>query len=116
MGLARQRGNHVTLSYRKEAFSRLKDRNVKRIEEAGKSSQLTILFQSAPLEIKDGSVVLEVYGQQQEIPNDFVWVFAGGEPPNDFLKKIGVAFGTLDVTAEAGREARLAFNADAIRA
>jgi thioredoxin reductase (NADPH) len=116
MGLARQRGNHVTLSYRKEAFSRLKDRNVKRIEEAAKSSQLTILFQSAPVEVKDGSVVLEVRGQQQEIPNDFVWVFAGGEPPNDFLKKIGVAFGTLDVTAEAGREARLAFNADPIRA
>ena len=47
--------------------------------------------------------------------DDFVWVFAGGEPPNDFLKKIGVAFGTLDVTAEAGREARLAFNADPVR-
>ncbi len=116
MGLARQRGNQVTLSYRKEAFSRLKDRNVKRIEEAAKSSQLTILFQSAPLEVKDGSVVLEVRSQPTEIPNDFVWVFAGGEPPNDFLKKIGVAFGALDVTAEAGREARLAFKADPVRA
>ena len=33
MGLARQHGNEVTLSYRKEAFSRLKNRNVKRIRE-----------------------------------------------------------------------------------
>ena len=115
MGLAHQRGNQVTLSYRKDAFSRLKDRNMKRIEEAAKSSQLKILFQSAALEIREGSVVLEIGGQQQEVPNDFVWVFAGGEPPNDFLKKIGVAFGTLDVTAEAGREARLAFSADPLR-
>lgn len=116
MGLARQHGNHVTLSYRKEAFSRLKDRNVKRIEEAAKSGQLTILFQSAPVAVKERSVEIDVNGQGQEIPNDFVWVFAGGEPPNDFLKKIGVAFGTLDVTAEAGREARLALTADPLRA
>ncbi len=116
MGLARQRGNQVTLSYRKEGFSRLKERNVKRIEEATKSGQLTILFQSAPTEVREGSVLLEVGGEKREIPNDFVWVFAGGEPPNDFLKKIGVAFGTLDVTAEAGREARLVLNADPVRA
>ena len=116
MGLARQRGNQVTLSYRKEAFSRLKDRNVKRIEEAAKSSQLTILFNSAPVQIREDSVELDVGGQRQQIPNDFVWVFAGGEPPNDFLKKVGVAFGTLDVTAEAGREARIALNVDPVRA
>ena len=116
MGLARQRGNQVTLSYRKEAFSRLKDRNVKRIEEAAKSDQLTILFQSAPVEVKERSVEIEVAGQRQEIPNDFVWVFAGGEPPNDFLKKIGVAFGTLDVTAEAGREARIVLKGEPARA
>jgi len=116
MGLARQRGNQVTLSYRKDAFSRLKDRNVKRIEEAVKSSQLTILFQSAPVEVKEHTVELEVNGQRQEIPNDFVWVFAGGEPPNDFLKKIGVTFGTLDVTAEAGREARIILKGEPARA
>ena len=116
MGLARQRGNQVTLSYRKDAFSRLKDRNVKRIEEAAKSSQLTILFQSAPVEVKEHTVELEVNGQRQEFPNDFVWVFAGGEPPNDFLKKIGVTFGTLDVTAEAGREARIVLKGEPARA
>jgi putative YpdA family bacillithiol system oxidoreductase len=115
MGLARQHGNQVTLSYRKGSFSRLKDRNVKRIEESVKSGQLTILFESVPVEIKELSVAIDVRGQRQELPNDFVWVFAGGEPPNDFLKKIGVAFGTLDVTAEAGREARLVLNADPVR-
>jgi len=44
----------------------------------------------------------------QEIPNDYVWIFAGGTPPNDFLKKIGVAFGMHDMTQEASHEARQA--------
>ncbi|MGZ4825113.1 MAG: hypothetical protein ACXVZT_10875 [Terriglobales bacterium] len=38
--------------------------------------------------------------------NDFVWIFAGGDPPNAFLKKIGVQFGTRDVTLEASNAAR----------
>jgi hypothetical protein len=44
----------------------------------------------------------------QEIPNDFVWIFAGGTPPNAFLKKIGVGFGSRDLTLEASKEARTA--------
>ena len=38
--------------------------------------------------------------------NDFVWIFAGGTPPNDFLKKIGVGFGARDLTLEASKEAK----------
>ena len=40
------------------------------------------------------------------MPNDFVWIFAGGTPPNDFLKKIGVGFGARDLTLEASKEAK----------
>jgi len=29
----------------------------------------------------------------REVPNDYVWVFAGGIAPNDFLKGIGIQFG-----------------------
>jgi thioredoxin reductase len=108
MGLGRQTGNQVTLSYRKDAFSRLKDRNVKRTEEAMRAGQVRVIFNSAPVEIKTDVVVLDVNGEIREIPNDYVWVFAGGIPPNDFLKKIGVAFGSHDVTIEASKEARLA--------
>jgi putative YpdA family bacillithiol system oxidoreductase len=115
MGLARQKGNVVTLSYRKEAFSRLKDRNAKRIAEVMKAGQLTVLFGSQPVEIRESSLILDVAGDLQELPNDFVWVFAGGEPPNEFLKKCGIAFGTQDVTAEAGKEARVALRVDPVR-
>lgn len=108
IGLGRQTGNQVTLSYRKSAFSRLKDRNSKRLEESVRGGSVKVLFQSIPVEIKENSVLLEVDGRIKEIPNDYVWIFAGGVPPNDFLRKIGVAFGAQDVTVEAAREAKLA--------
>ncbi len=108
MGLASQSGNQVTLSYRSERFSRIKERNAKRIEEFAKSGKLKVLFNSNPLEFKPESVVLEVAGTKQEIPNDFVWIFAGGTPPNAFLKKIGVGFGARDVTLEASNAAKQA--------
>jgi thioredoxin reductase/Pyruvate/2-oxoacid:ferredoxin oxidoreductase delta subunit len=106
MGLGHQVGNQVTLSYRKEAFSRLKERNVQRIEESVRKGKLKVIFNSAPVEFRGNSVVLEVNARTQEIPNDYVWIFAGGEPPTAFLKKIGVGFGMRDMTSEAGKEAR----------
>jgi thioredoxin reductase len=86
MGLANQVGNKVTLSYRKECFTRLKDRNEKRIQEYTQKGKLTVIFNSTPVEFKETSVLLEVNGKTQEMPNDYAWVFAGGEPPTAFLK------------------------------
>lgn len=101
MGLANQSGNQVTLSYRSERFSRIKERNEKRIAEHMKSGKVRVLFSSNPLEFKPESVVIDVAGSMLEIPNDFVWIFAGGSPPFAFLKKIGVGFGARDITQEA---------------
>jgi len=108
MGLANQSGNQVTLSYRSERFSRIKERNARRIEDCMRSGKVRVLFNSNPVEFKPESVILEVGGVTQEFPNDFVWIFAGGTPPNAFLKKIGVGFGARDVTLEAGKAARQA--------
>ena len=71
-----------------------------------RSGKVKVLFNSIPTEIRPESVLLDVGGQLQEIPNDFVWIFAGGTPPNEFLKKIGVGFGIRDQTAEASSEAK----------
>ena len=111
MGLAHQAGNQVTLCYRGERFSRIKERNVKRIEESMRAGQIKVLFETNPVEFKAESVTLDVKGVRQEIANDFVWIFAGGTPPNDFLKKIGVGFGTMDMTLEASKEAKQAATA-----
>ena len=106
MGLANQSGNKVTLSYRQERFCRIKERNSKRIEECIRSGKIKVLFKSNPVEFKQDTVILSVNGSTQELPNDFVWIFAGGTPPNDFLKKIGVEFGARDVTLQASNEAK----------
>jgi thioredoxin reductase len=96
MGLAHQEGNKVTISYRKGEFSRLKDRNAKRIDEYIKTGKLTALFNSMPQEFREGSLLIECGGEVRELPNDFVWIFAGGTPPSDFLKAAGVAFGSTE--------------------
>jgi thioredoxin reductase (NADPH) len=96
MGLALQTGNKVTLSYRRTEFSRLKDRNEKRIQEHIRSGKIEVLFNSIPTEFRVGSVSIEVAGEVRELPNDFVWIFAGGIPPTEFLKGAGVAFGSAE--------------------
>jgi thioredoxin reductase (NADPH) len=104
MGLAFQVGNTVTLSYRQSSFSRIKDRNVQRLNECVRKGKLKIIYNSNPVEFTKDEVVLEVAGTNHRIPNDYVWIFAGGEPPTSFLKKIGLKLGSQDLTAQA-REA-----------
>lgn len=98
MGLAHQPGNKVTLSYRRNEFSRLKDRNAKRVEEHIASHKIEVLFNSIPTEFREGSALIEVEGQVRGLPNDFGWIFAGGTPPSEFLKSAGVAFGATNTT------------------
>jgi putative YpdA family bacillithiol system oxidoreductase len=106
MGLGSQRGNQVTLSYRKDAFSRIKERNAKRIEDSIRTGKVNVIFNSMPVEFTETSVILDVNGDRKEIANDYVWIFVGGTPPNDFLKKVGVEFGMSDVTVQASGEAK----------
>lgn len=108
MGLANQKGNQVMLSYRSERFSRIKERNAKRIEEFVKSGKVKVVFNSNVVEFKPESVIIDIAGQQQEIPNDFAWIFAGGTPPTAFLKKVGIGFSEVDVTLAASKAAKQA--------
>lgn len=106
MGLAHQNGNRVTLSYRRGEFSRLKDRNAKRIAEHMANHKIEVLFNSMPTEFREGSVLLEAGGVVRELQNDFVWVFAGGTSPSDFLKSVGIAFGISDIDASPQAQVR----------
>lgn len=84
--------NRVTLSYRKDAFSRIKSRNKEKIEEAIGSGLITMKFNTNLIEIKDEEVVIE-HSEKKEtesIKNDLVYIFAGGELPTQFLKKAGI--------------------------
>jgi thioredoxin reductase (NADPH) len=93
IGLARQRGNRVTLSYRREKLVRIKKKNEERIASLLSSGRVSGLFSSEVEEIRRGSVRLRTPEGTREVPSDHVFVFAGGEPPFELLRSMGVRFG-----------------------
>jgi len=99
IGLALQGSNRVTLSYRKEEFSRLKDRNMEHLEEEVKRKRIQVVFNSTVQEIRPQEVILQTQGGICTIPNNYVFIFAGGEMPFDFLKQIGVKFHAQEIAA-----------------
>jgi thioredoxin reductase len=102
VGLASQKGNTVTLSYRKDDFVRLKEKNENRVQQFMKSGRIRTIFNSHVVEIRpDGVFVQEGDKIIHNLQNDFVFVFAGGELPTELLKRIGVKLRTSEVEAEA---------------
>lgn len=92
VGLALHGTNRVTLSYRKSEFTRLKDRNAKHLEEYRKRNAVTILLNSNVKGIGEKDVRIETAEGISVVPNDYVFIFAGGEMPFEFLKKTGIKF------------------------
>lgn len=84
--------NDVTLSYRGESFSRIKPRNLELINEFSINGKVKVLLKSVVKEINDNTVILNLSDEDKviELPNDLVYIFAGGELPTVFLEKIGV--------------------------
>lgn len=85
-------GNNVTLSYRQNAFSRLKPKNLELINNAIKHNSVKVIFNSSVKEILDKEVILVQEGREKEIKisNDMVYIFAGGVLPTKFLEQIGI--------------------------
>lgn len=84
--------NRVTLSYRSEKFARIKPQNQKNLEDAIAKGKLQVILNSEAKEIKETSVRLWKKDQniEESIPNDRIFIFAGGELPLPFLKNIGI--------------------------
>lgn len=84
--------NNVTLSYRSEAFSRIKQKNSGNIKDAIAAGKVNVLFNTNPKCINKDSVVLTTNnpGEELYIENDLVYIFAGGELPIQFLEKAGI--------------------------
>ncbi|MCF6170950.1 MAG: NAD(P)-binding domain-containing protein [Bacteroidales bacterium] len=84
--------NKVTLSYRKEAFQRIKPKNSERINAAIQQGKIEMRFNTNLLAISEDQVILgsTLDHSRQPLPNDLVYIFAGGELPTQFLQKIGL--------------------------
>lgn len=93
MGLGRQPGNEVWLSYRRERFGRIKRKNDERLAAEVEAGNVRLVLPSTVREIRPQEVVLDVAGEPRVLANDWVFVFAGGEPPFPLLREAGVLFG-----------------------
>ncbi len=84
--------NHVILSYRNEAFSRIKPLNNISLNKAMAEGKLDVRLKTNLTFIDDDYVYLASENEKEplKIENDLVFIFAGGELPTQFLEKAGI--------------------------
>ncbi|MBL8863660.1 MAG: NAD(P)-binding domain-containing protein [Planctomycetes bacterium] len=96
LALSEQPGNDVTIAYRQEAFFRLRQRTQERLAERAAQGRIRVLFRCRVLAIREGAVDLALAEAGAEsawsLPNDEVFVMAGGTPPFELLEAAGVSF------------------------
>jgi putative YpdA family bacillithiol system oxidoreductase len=97
VGLAFRGTNQVVLSYRSAEFSRIKERNRVNLEEQRKSRRLQVVMNSKVTSILPDKVTLETAEGPLEYQNDYIFVFAGGEMPFEFLNRVGIQFHAQEV-------------------
>ncbi len=97
LGLANQPDTEVRLSYRGDAFSRVKPRNTDKLQRAIAEGRVIPMLKSEVREIRSDVVVMDVGGETAILPNDTVIVRIGGEAPSAFLEKLGVRIVEKDV-------------------
>jgi thioredoxin reductase/ferredoxin len=90
ISIAEEEDTTVTLSYRSDAFSRVKEKNRQLLKSLADEGKLTVLLKSNVIEIFEKVVKIEHDGEIKEIVNDGVIVCAGGLLPTPFLKEIGI--------------------------
>ena len=90
VGLANQPGTDVTLSYRSAEFARIKDRNRAKLDAEVSRGRVRLMLQSQVGEIRPDAVTIEAGGAVRTLPNEYVIVRIGGEPPHEFLRRAGV--------------------------
>jgi thioredoxin reductase (NADPH) len=85
----------VTLSYRGEAFSRVKEKNRKTLDALAAKGRLSVLLNSTIRHIDESTVTIATAdGDPTTLPNQHVIVCAGGELPTPLLRSIGIQFET----------------------
>jgi thioredoxin reductase (NADPH) len=99
LALSEQPGNEVRISYRRDRFSRIKPKNRDRILSAEERGQVALLWSTEVVENRKGAALLLPASPQVEedpmaLPNDHLFVFAGGELPTPFLERCGIQIDT----------------------
>ncbi len=89
--MALMEDNEVTISYRRDSFSRIKPKNREKVTQAIDSGVLTAIFDSNLAHIHAEKVdIVKGDGSNLVLENDRVFIFAGGELPTKFLENSGI--------------------------
>lgn len=92
VALSEQPGTSVFLSYRQEKIFRLKEGNRLRLEASVAAKRVTTMLPSEVIRIEPDTAILTYKGAEMALPIDYIFIFAGGELPTEFLQKIGIEF------------------------
>ena len=90
LSIADEPGTTVALSYRSEAFGRVKQKNRERLQTAEAAGRVKVLLESTVKNISDKEVTIDQKGKPISMKNDAVIVCAGGILPTPFLKDLGI--------------------------
>ena len=90
VALAGEPGTRVTLSYRGDAFGRVKPKNRERLADAERHGRLAVVLNSTVTRVEEDRVVLDRLGEVLTFDNDDVIVCAGGILPIAMLRALGV--------------------------
>lgn len=82
--------NEVSVLIRGDVFPRCKPKNKELATAADAAGKLKLVFNAETVSIAEDSVMMNVAGEVRNVPNDLVYICAGGELPNGFLAKVGI--------------------------
>jgi thioredoxin reductase len=94
VALAGEDGTTVTLSYRSEAFGRVKQKNRERLSEAEAGGQLQVMLSSSVSSISETTVNVSTGAAEIMLPNEAIIVCAGGILPMPMLRDMGITVET----------------------
>jgi thioredoxin reductase len=94
IALAEEPGTNAWLSYRGNAFSRVKQKNREQLASLQESGRLEVLMESKVTAVQRGEATLDCSGLSRKLPADYVIVCAGGVLPTPLLQSIGIQFET----------------------
>jgi thioredoxin reductase (NADPH) len=90
LSLADVPGTRVTLSYRRDAFTRTKAINRERLLAYQKDGLLSVELKSVVVSLDPGSIRLATERGELRLDNDVVFALLGADPPTGLLEQAGI--------------------------
>ena len=82
--------NEVLIVNRNENFAGIKPKNREAVTAAIDAGKMKVVYKANLVSIAPESVLCKVGEDTQQLANDLVYIFAGGELPTGFLQKAGI--------------------------